>query len=69
MTVYVEVWENHAGVQVSISDLDDNGAGDGYRLLGPKFDGTSRLLAKHELDERDAAELERFAKKVREVPA
>jgi hypothetical protein len=48
-------WTN--GIQLSINQRDKNGAGDGYRLAGPKFNGSSKSLLKTELDQRDADEI------------
>jgi hypothetical protein len=43
------------GLQLNI----DNGS-DGYRLAGPKFNGSSMTLLKTELDERDAREIREY---------
>ena len=51
-------------IQVSISELDDEGGGHGYRILGPKFNGSGELLAKKVLDQRDAKEIEAYLIKV-----
>jgi hypothetical protein len=48
------------GLQMSISQLDENGAGHGYRIAGPKFNGSGEVLLKRELDERDAAEIRAY---------
>lgn len=45
------------GLQLSINDTD---AGHGYRLMGPKFNGSSKLIASRELDERDVAEIRAY---------
>lgn len=45
------------GLQLSISYLDENSRGHGYRIAGPKFNGSSVTLLKTELTERDAAEI------------
>ncbi|MGW5928047.1 hypothetical protein ACWF2L_17625 [Streptomyces anulatus] len=44
-------------LQLNISTLDENGTGMGYRLFGPKYNGSSTNLLRVELDERDAAEI------------
>ena len=46
--------------QVSLTRQDEKGAGDGYRLLGPSFNGTSELLQNKILSEQDAAEIRRY---------
>ncbi|MFE2407043.1 hypothetical protein ACFXDE_01730 [Kitasatospora sp. NPDC059408] len=45
------------GLQISINQVDENGRGHGYRLAGPKFNGSSTSLLKTELDDRDATEI------------
>lgn len=47
-------------LQLSISLTDENGAGHGYRLAGPKFNGSGRVALSRTLDERDAAEIRRY---------
>ncbi|WP_434744616.1 hypothetical protein [Streptomyces sp. A-14] len=44
-------------LQLNIVTLDENGSGMGYRLAGPKYNGSSKNLLRVELDERDAAEI------------
>ncbi len=62
MSVFLEVskdgWTN--GIQLSI-----NGGGIGYRLAGPKFNGSQTTLLKRVLDARDCDELEHFIAKAR----
>ena len=48
------------GLQLSISKRDEAGLGDGYRLAGPKFNGSSENVLTTTLDERDAAEIRRY---------
>ena len=48
------------GLQLSINHTDEDGAGHGYRLAGPKFNGSGRVLLSRTLDERDAAEIRRY---------
>lgn len=48
------------GLQLNIAQLDENGTGDGYRLAGPKYNGSSRNLIRCELDERDAREIRQY---------
>lgn len=47
-------------LQVGIHRTDENGAGHGYRLAGPKFSGTGETLLSATLDERDAEEIRRY---------
>ena len=51
-------WTN--GLQLSINQLDEHGAGHGYRLAGPKFNGSGEALLSRTLDERDAGEIRRY---------
>jgi hypothetical protein len=46
--------------QLSINKVDENGVGGGYRLAGPKFNGSSKLLLQTELDQRDADEIRAY---------
>lgn len=48
-------WTN--GLQLNISQLDENDTGWGYRLYGPKSNGSSKNLIRHVLDKRDANEI------------
>jgi hypothetical protein len=45
------------GLQLSIDQECDNGTGHGYRIAGPKFNGSGENLLKHRLTERDADEI------------
>jgi hypothetical protein len=45
------------GIQLSIGTEDH-----GYRIAGPKFNGSSKTLKKHALDARDIAEIESYIK-------
>ena len=45
------------GLQLSINETRANGYGAGYRIAGPKFDGTGKVLLSHEITERDAKEI------------
>jgi len=51
-------WTN--GVQLSINKLDEKGVGWGYRIAGPKFNGSGETLLKRELDQRDVDEIRRY---------
>lgn len=48
------------GLQLNIAKLDESDGGWGYRLKGPKYNGSSKNLLRCELDERDAAELRKL---------
>ncbi|PAX90145.1 hypothetical protein CLM85_06345 [Streptomyces albidoflavus] len=46
-----------SNLQVNLAQVDDNDSGWGYRLAGPKYNGSSRNLLSRTLDERDAQEI------------
>jgi hypothetical protein len=48
-------WTN--GIQLSINRLNEEGVGSGYRLAGPKFNGSGKTLLTRTLDQRDADEI------------
>jgi len=45
------------GLQLNIAQLDETNTGTGYRLAGPKYNGSSKNLLRCELDARDANEV------------
>lgn len=45
------------GLQLSINVEREDGCGHGYRIHGPKYDGSSKTLLRHYLTERDVSEL------------
>jgi hypothetical protein len=47
-------------LQLSINKTDENGAGDGYRIAGPKFNGSGRVLLSRTLDVRDRDEIRSY---------
>jgi hypothetical protein len=55
-------------LQLSIQQTHENGAGHGYRLAGPKFNGSGKNLLKRELDQRDADEIRGYLDAVFPVP-
>lgn len=44
-------------LQLNIANIDENNRGMGYRLAGPKYNGSSTNLLRAELDDRDAGEI------------
>lgn len=48
------------GMQLSIDWVGQDGDGVGYRLAGPKFNGSSSTIMRHRLSERDIAEIQRY---------
>ena len=55
--ITLEVSREHGAYQLSINQVDENGAGHGYRIAGPKFSGGSQPVLTVVLDARDAAEI------------
>lgn len=47
-------------LQVQIARLDADDTGDGYRLAGPKYNGSGERLLRAELDQRDANEIRSY---------
>lgn len=47
-------------LQLNIAQLDADGHGWGYRLAGPKYNGSSHRLLRCELTAWDAAEIRRY---------
>jgi hypothetical protein len=48
------------GLQLSINAYEEDGTGDGYRLFGPKFDGTSLPIVSTQLTRRDVQEIRSY---------
>lgn len=46
--------------QLSVDLRRPDSSGHGYRISGPKFNGSSKSIFKHTLTERDAKELRRY---------
>jgi hypothetical protein len=44
------------GIQLSITDQ----SGSGFRIAGPKFNGSSKALVTHQITERDANEIRQY---------
>jgi hypothetical protein len=57
--LYIDIDVSRAGYQLSISTE----AGSGYRLAGPKYDGSSKSIMRHALSERDVVELRQMLDK------
>ena len=55
--------------QLSVDVEDEAGGGFGYRLAGPKFNGSSTSVFKHVLSESDARQLRSFIDKAFPVTA
>ena len=52
------------GIQLSINCVSDNGWGHGYRIAGPKFNGSGSVLLSAKLTERDAGEIRAYLDRV-----
>jgi hypothetical protein len=48
------------GIQLGISELDEEGGGHGFRIAGPKYNGSQELLLEVELEQRDADEIRSY---------
>jgi hypothetical protein len=48
------------GLQVSIGHVNADGNGTGYRIAGPKYDGTGRTIYHHVLTDRDKEEIRSY---------
>lgn len=61
----IEVWRDGwtKGIQVSVADNNS-----GYRLAGPKFNGSGKRLTRHRLTARDAAEIRRILDRAYPIP-
>lgn len=53
-TLYKDGWTG--GLQLAIEDS----TGSGFRIAGPKFNGSGKALQKHEISERDAKEIRSY---------
>lgn len=53
------------GIQLSVGVQDKDGGGHGYRLSGPKFNGSSSQIDRHYLTERDIGEIEGYLRLAR----
>ena len=51
-------------IQLSIDEIDETDGGIGYRICGPKYDGSGRNLVTHRLTDRDVKEIARYLRKV-----
>lgn len=58
--IYLCVDRTRGAFQVSINVRDADGGGHGYRICGPKYDGTATPVVEHRLSERDVVEIERY---------
>lgn len=48
------------GIQLGISELDEYGRGHGFRIAGPKYNGSQKRLLEVELDQRAADEIRSY---------
>jgi hypothetical protein len=63
--IMICAYQSPAGaIQVTIEELDDDGAGTGYRLAGPKLAGTSKVLASYELTTQDADQIRAYLDRI-----
>lgn len=55
------------GMQLSVDWVEVDGGGYGYRLAGPKYNGSSQTLMRHHLSARDLDELQRYIDRARKL--
>jgi hypothetical protein len=58
ITVDKDGWTK--ALQLSIDCVDADGGGHGYRLAGPKYNGSSAPVMRHRLGARDIEEIQRY---------
>ena len=58
ISAYRDGWTG--GTQIDIGTTYEDGSGSGYRLAGPKFNGSSSLLASRKLGQREIDEIRRY---------
>lgn len=58
MSIYISIDQRSDGrLQLSIGKQDKNGGGHGYRIAGPKYDGSGKILLRHTITPRDKDEI------------
>jgi hypothetical protein len=63
-TIYFSIDQTpEGGIQLAIND--DSG---GYRICGPKYDGRSKTIVRHQLTPRDVEEIKRYLADVGQQP-
>lgn len=67
LTVDRDGWTK--AIQLSIGVDDENGNGHGYRIAGPKYNGSSKSLIRHRLSIRDITEIEQYLAKAKTLLA
>lgn len=58
----IELWRHSMGFQICTKL-----GGVGWRMSGPKFDGTSKLVKRVRITEHECNELENFVERAREM--
>jgi len=65
MTVYISIDQRSDGqLQIGINKEDPDGGGHGYRIAGPKYDGSGKTLLKHKITKRDVDEIRSYLRAV-----
>ena len=62
LSIYKDGWTG--GIQLSIEDA----SGSGFRLAGPKFNGSGKPLLRTKLTQRDADEIRRYLDRAFPLP-
>lgn len=60
MNIYLEVDQTRGQYQMSISSVDEDGSGSGYRLYGPKYIGDSTPVFKVKLTQIERDKIRRY---------
>jgi hypothetical protein len=55
-------------LQLSINATDENGSGHGYRIFGPKYNGSGHGITRVVLDRRDADEIRAYLDQIEDLP-
>ena len=65
--IWVELWETPRGFQVSFTEAKGGRPRGGWRALGPKFTGDSKLIKRAVLTANDLTTLENMIATARET--
>lgn len=63
--IYISIDQRGDGrLQLSIGQQDAAGGGHGYRIAGPKYDGSSKTLLRHTITPNDRREIFSYLRRV-----
>jgi hypothetical protein len=68
MAIYISVDRRtyDGTLQISIGQQDDDGGGHGYRIAGPKYDGSGKTLLRHVITARDKEQIISYLRQVKD---